>query len=60
VANSKSEPETKRCPRCGETKPVNEFSGWYCKPCRKEYNLIRYGNRKRGHSLEDAFQPRFD
>jgi len=56
--------DKKRCPRCGETKPLDQFSEVkrrrdgrdnYCKPCRKEYNAIKYGDRKRGHALEDAF-----
>ena len=39
----KSKPKTKRCPKCGETKPLTEFyphkghgkaeRGAYCKPC---------------------------
>jgi hypothetical protein len=52
----KREP-TKRCPRCCETKPRSEFDGTYCKPCRKEYNLLYYADHRRGHSLDKAFEP---
>jgi hypothetical protein len=38
----------------------SEFSGAYCKPCRKEYNLIRHANKRRGHLLEEAIEPRID
>jgi hypothetical protein len=63
-----SEPTTKRCPRCGEAKPLDEFNpserttdglDVYCRPCRKEYNLIYVGNRRRGYALDSAFEPRF-
>jgi hypothetical protein len=33
--------DTKRCPRCGETKPRDAFSGAYCRPCRRSYRLAR-------------------
>jgi hypothetical protein len=60
--------KTKTCPRCGETKLlVVDFvllkSGRhdvYCRPCRREYNKIQYGNRRRGYSLETGFDPSFD
>lgn len=54
-------PDTKECPRCKCTKPVAEFTETddYCKTCRREINVIQYGNRRRGHKLEDAFEPRF-
>lgn len=32
----------------------------WCKTCRKEVNAIQYGNRRRGHRLEDAFSFEFD
>lgn len=59
---------TKRCPRCGETKALDEFSPSertkdgldnYCRLCRKEYNAIAAGNRRRGYALESAFEPKF-
>jgi uncharacterized protein (DUF983 family) len=52
--------ETKRCPGCGKTKPVREFTATdpYCKVCRKEINVVQYGNRRRGYKLEDAFEPK--
>jgi hypothetical protein len=58
---------TKRCPRCGETKPLDEFSPSertkdgldnYCRPCRKEYNLIYQATKRRGYALESAFEPK--
>ena len=55
--------ETKCCPRCEEMKPISDFKllqrgsrDYYCRSCRKEYNLIQYGNRRRGYALEDAFK----
>jgi uncharacterized protein (DUF983 family) len=59
----KREP-TKRCPRCCETKLLDDFlllkSGQcdtWCRPCRREYHLIDYADRKRGYSLDKAFEP---
>jgi len=53
--------DTKRCPSCDETKPVADFTRTdrCCRKCRKEINLIQYGNRRRGYKLEDAFEPKF-
>lgn len=45
--------ETKRCPKCGETKPREEFerngNGCYCKACHAEM-CREYRTRKRGGS----------
>ena len=54
-----TEEPTRKCSRCGKTKPCSEFDGYYCKPCRKEYNLLRYADRRRGHSLDKGFEPDF-
>lgn len=60
-ASTEGSPNTgsKRCPRCEETKPREEFGGrqrngkWrrlaYCRPCHLEYH--REWRRKRGHEV---------
>jgi hypothetical protein len=60
---------SKRCAHCGETKPLEQFvqlkrpkgekADNYCRACRKELNVIYHGNRRRGHTLEDAFEVKF-
>jgi hypothetical protein len=61
---------SKRCAKCGETKPLEQFVQLkrpngsirpdnYCRACRKELNVIYHGNRRRGHTLEDAFEVKF-
>jgi hypothetical protein len=63
--------ETRQCTRCRETKPLDQFAqvkrprgrdgpDYYCRACRKEYNAIKYGDRRRGYALESTFEPRLD
>jgi hypothetical protein len=60
--------DEKRCTRCGERKPLDSFPlsrhgaagrGVWCKQCHRDYSRVRYADKQRGHSLEDAFEPRF-
>ena len=61
-----SEIETKKCGRCGETKPVSEFyvsqnnrDGYdkYCKECKKQYNQERYAKKVAEKKAAEACQP---
>lgn len=62
----------KHCSRCAETKPLDQFSGSWCKPCRATYakawraerrGRIFYGYILERYMDEDeyaAFRDRYD
>lgn len=45
------EPGTRNCPQCGSTKPLEEFTGVRCTPCRDAVNLV--------HRLRAAEDPEY-
>lgn len=65
--------ETRRCPRCGETKPISEWRRnaghkttfqTYCKPCWSDYTKERYAKsdgakkaRRRNHLKQFGIEP---
>lgn len=58
--------DAKRCPRCGETKPLSEWQPagpsrhdglqTYCKPCFKEYRAERYRKNPQYKEKIDAWK----
>jgi len=47
----KKDGEARKCPRCKETKPHEEFYAYltnpYCKECTREYYRVRNANRRK-------------
>jgi len=59
----------KKCLRCGETKPLDEFHRWrqrdghqqWCKPCRRDYDRAYYQrNRERRAQQKRSNHESFD
>jgi hypothetical protein len=62
--------ETKRCPRCGETKPRSEFRRGWCRSCRNAYQrdyqskhrarwAVGREERRREQEFAPDFTPKF-
>jgi hypothetical protein len=51
----KKEGEARKCPRCKETKPHEEFYAYltnpYCKECTREYYRVRNANKRVAREL---------